>query len=132
MTFSTHNEETLLLGRGRSLERTSTEMWRTNLAAAPGSMAQRLSFMTADHRRIRNSAVLHLPRNQHRPASIHQLSRLNALEESRVAEVLADLQKNLFFLVADQRGDVTWAFPVTIDRTPHHLTFSSGERLWGA
>jgi hypothetical protein len=46
--------------------------------------------------------------------------------------VLDDLQRHLFFLVRDSNGEVSWAFPVTSDRTPHHLDFSSGEKLWGA
>jgi hypothetical protein len=25
-----------------------------------------------------------------------------------------------------------WAYPVTVDPTPHHMSFSSGERLYAA
>jgi hypothetical protein len=125
-------DDTLLLGRGRLLERVPAEDWQRNLVAIPGGMAPRLAFMTADHRTVRNAAVLHLPRNQRRPLSIRQLSRTCALPESRVDQVLIELQKNLFFLVRNRRGGVVWAFPITVERTPHHLTFSSGERLWGA
>ena len=47
----------------------------------------------------------------------------------RTLEILADLEKHLFFLVRDGNGDVSWAFPVTVDSTGHSLSFSTGERL---
>lgn len=50
----------------------------------------------------------------------------------RVSEVLTELEERLFFLVRNGDGDVAWAFPVTVDRTPHRLTFSTGERLYAA
>jgi hypothetical protein len=51
---------------------------------------------------------------------------------SRTGEILDDLERNLFFLVRNAAGAVSWAFPVTADRTPHKLTISTGERLYGA
>jgi len=129
---SQRQDNTLLLGRGARLERVSAEPWRHALASASTGMRRRLAFMTSVHRQVRNAAVLQLPRNHGRPASTRQVSDICGLPERQVDEALNDLHKNLFFLVRARRGDVAWAFPVTVDRTPHHLTFSSGERLWGA
>jgi hypothetical protein len=42
------------------------------------------------------------------------------------------VERKLFFLWRDEAGAVAWAYPVTIDRTPHVIRFSSGERLHGA
>ena len=36
------------------------------------------------------------------------------------------------FLFRNPAGDVTWAYPVTVDQTPHQVTFSSGEKLYAA
>jgi len=47
----------------------------------------------------------------------------------RTDQILTDLEERLFFLVRDHSGDVSWAFPVTVDNTGHHLLFSTGERL---
>ena len=30
------------------------------------------------------------------------------------------------------QGAVTWAYPVTVDQTPHHLTFNTGEKIYAA
>jgi hypothetical protein len=48
---------------------------------------------------------------------------------SKTIEILDELERNLFFLVRNDQGEISWAFPVTVDKTPHHLTFSTGERL---
>jgi len=49
-----------------------------------------------------------------------------------VNTILVDLEKYLFFLVRNGQGEVTWAYPITVEKTPHALTFSSGERLYAA
>jgi len=36
------------------------------------------------------------------------------------------------FLFRNKEGEVVWAYPVTVDKTPHHLTFSTGEQLYAA
>jgi hypothetical protein len=46
--------------------------------------------------------------------------------------ILAELQEKLFFLVRNEQGAVVWAYPVTVETTPHKLSFASGERLYGA
>ena len=48
------------------------------------------------------------------------------------AAALAELERRLFFLVRNRVGEVSWAFPVTAEVTPHQLTFPSGERRYGA
>jgi hypothetical protein len=49
-----------------------------------------------------------------------------------VETLLDDLRKHLFFLVLDPAGKVSWAFPVTAEKTPHRLRFSSGEMIFAA
>jgi len=49
-----------------------------------------------------------------------------------VNEILDDLEGNLFFLVRNERGHVSWAFPVTAEQTRHRLRFSTGERIYAA
>ncbi len=94
-------------------------------------MADRLAFMTPQHHRVRDFVVRELPRRVAAipPADIAARLRMTA---ARVARILDDLERNLFFLVRDRRGAVEWAFPVTVARTPHRLEFSSGERGYGA
>jgi len=91
-----------------------------------------LSFMTPRHHAVRNLVVLDLPRNHGRPLPPAKIAAGLGMEPALVIQLLDDLEKHLFFLVRDRRGDVSWAFPVSSDRTPHRLRFSTGERTYAA
>ncbi len=91
-----------------------------------------LGFMTPRHHAVRNFVVLELPRNHGRPLLPAQIAAALRLETALVIQLLEDLEKHLFFLVRDRRGNVSWAFPVSSDRTPHRLRFSTGERTYAA
>jgi hypothetical protein len=60
------------------------------------------------------------------------ISQSLKLPVERIIAILNELEKNLFFLLRNNQGAVTWAYPVTVEKTPHELTFSTGERLHGA
>ena len=91
-----------------------------------------LAFMTPRHHAVRNFVVMELPRNHGRPLGPAQIAGAFGMEEAVVNQLLDDLEKHLFFLVRDRRGQVSWAFPVASDRTPHRLRFSTGERIFAA
>jgi hypothetical protein len=42
------------------------------------------------------------------------------------------LEKNMTFVYRGDGESVTRAYPVTVDRTPHRLAFSSGEQTYAA
>jgi hypothetical protein len=125
------SEETLLAGRSSRIERVAARPWREALANVGERMRERLAFMTPAHRIVREAAVVRLA-SVGRPLSARDLADSTGLRESAVDALLDELHQRLFFLVRNQQRDVSWAFPVTVERTPHHLTFVSGERLWGA
>jgi hypothetical protein len=91
-----------------------------------------LAFMTPDHHAVRNYAVRELPRNRGKALRPAQLAESLGLDPGVVSGLLDDLERHLFFLVRNGIGEVSWAFPVTSDRTPHRLWFSTGERIFGA
>jgi hypothetical protein len=123
--------EQILIGRGDSIEEMSRSEWAQELRDHVARGPERLAFMSEDHHRIRRLAVLELPR-QARPLPPEFFADRLRLSRERVIEILDELEKRLFFLVRDSEGAVSWAYPVTVDRTPHRLTFSTGERLYGA
>ena len=122
----------ILIGRQDKIISIPDDMWRQHLAKASQHGSSRLSFMMEDHRRIRNFVVSELPRNDGKALAAEAISKRLKIPFDRVVEILAELQKRLFFLVLNDAGDVSWAFPVTTDRTPHRLRFSSGERVFAA
>ena len=90
-----------------------------------------LAFMTADHHRVRNFVVSELPRTG-APLSPELIAGRLDLPVERVILLLDDLEKHLTFLFRNAQGAVEWAYPVTVARTPHKVTFSSGEKLYAA
>ena len=123
--------EQILIGKGDKLEELPRTEWEAMVRATPEHAQSRLAFMTQDHHQVRNMAVLDLPEVGHPLAPEYFATRLD-LGFDRVVEVLDELERKLFFLVRNDAGCVSWAYPVTVDRTPHRLTFSTGERLHGA
>ena len=108
-----------------------TADWKREFLAAVARGRRRLDFMSEEHHAIRRSAVTELVRTA-QPIEPETFSQQLNIPFSRTVEILDELERNLFFLVRNDEGAVSWAFPVTTDQTPHKLTFSTGERLYGA
>jgi len=118
----------ILKGVGAGFVEEPEATWEERLTQAPEESRKVLAFMSHDHHLIRYYVVLELPRAG-RPLTPGAISEALVLPEPRVRVVLEELERNLFFLVRNDDGAVTWAFPVTVAGTPHHLSFSTGERL---
>jgi hypothetical protein len=121
----------IIVGKGRELRTIPDDAFLNAMKDLPGRMAERLAFMSRDHHTVRDFVVREMPR-QSQPLSPHKISSVTALDLSRVSTILSELEKNLFFLVRDPEGNVNWAFPVTTDQTAYHLSFSTGEKIYGA
>ena len=124
-------QATVLTGTGKNFHEIPTETWKNQFAAVPEILEKRLAFMTPDHHRVRYFAVSELPRHG-RPLPPEDIARRLDLPPDRVGVILEELEKNLFFLVRNDEGAVSWAFPVTADETRHRLRFTSGETLYAA
>ncbi len=116
------------IGRGDAISSIPRAEWEQGLRSAPGHVAERLTFMTREHHRVRYFVVQELPRRGE-PISPEDISDALGLTPERTAAIVDDLEKNLFFLTRRGGKDVSWAYPVTVDDTGHHLAFSTGERL---
>ena len=46
--------------------------------------------------------------------------------------LLDNLEKRKTFLYRNSDKNVVWAYPVTVEKTPHRVTFDSGEKLYAA
>ena len=121
----------LLVGVGREIHSASDKAFLKSLKGLPARMASRLAFMSRDHHTVRDFVVRELPR-QDRPLSAIQIAQVTGLTPQNVSAILTELERNLFFLVRDPEGNVNWAFPVTTSPTPYRLTFSTGEKIFGA
>ena len=118
----------LLLGTWRIMISIPPELWHKQLAKETQSD---LAFMTPDHQLVRDFVVREMPRlNQ--PISPETIAAGVHLPIERVRSLLDDLEHAMTFLFRNPSGAVAWAYPVTVEETPHQVTFSSGEKLYAA
>jgi hypothetical protein len=121
----------LLLGLGRMMLPIPRSIWQRQVAQGEKSRHSGLSFMTEEHHRVRDFAVLELPRAG-APLSPQLIAERLHLPVERVNVILDELEKHMTFIFRNERGAVAWAYPVTVDRTPHRITFSTGEQVYAA
>jgi hypothetical protein len=50
----------------------------------------------------------------------------------RELAIVAELERHFFFVVRGGEDHVSWAYPVTVDETPHRVTLGTGESIFGA
>lgn len=121
----------LLLGISRFLFSIPSTIWQNQVAQSAKRNRARLAFMTPDHHRVRNLVVRELPRVG-APLAPNWIARQVNLPIDRVIAILDDLEKHLTFLFRNADGAVVWAYPVTVEPTPHRVTLSTGERIYAA
>ncbi len=125
------SDASVLVGRGPRMETIPEATFWSELQDHLPRARRRFDDLPALHRAVRRAAVLELVRSG-RPVPPQAVAAAVGAPVDDVQDALAELERRLFFLVRDAAGDVSWAFPVTADATPHRLAFSSGERLYGA
>jgi hydroxymethylpyrimidine pyrophosphatase-like HAD family hydrolase len=124
-------DEKILLGRGQHILEVPQTMWKEHLAQAPEHGHDRLSFMTEAHRQVRYFVVKEMAIRQ-KPVEPNLIAERLKLPLDQVTNILDELEKELTFLVRNEQGAVSWAYPVTVEITPHRLSFNSGEQLYAA
>jgi len=119
----------LLLGLGRYMIPIPRMVWRRLMQSNARKVRAGLRFMSEDHHRIRDFVVTELPRAGV-PLPPESIAAVLDLAVSRVTSVLDELERHLTFVFRNDQGSVSWAYPVTVDETPHHARFSTGERAY--
>jgi hypothetical protein len=122
---------TLMSGFWRYMFAVPPFLWEKQIHKARLRITNNLSFMTADHRRVHHFVVRELPRKG-RPLSAAFIAEELRMTETQVRAILETLETHMTFLFRNETGAVTWAYPVTVDPTPHRVNFSSGEQLYAA
>ena len=84
--------------------------------------------MSKEHHAVRDFVVKELPRVGS-PMTPEFIAEKLCLSVDRVKKILNRLER-MILLDMNEQGAVTWAYPVTIVKTPHHATLSSGEQIF--
>ena len=106
-------------------------LWERQVRTHKAKVKASLGFMSSEHRRVHHFVVRELP-GYGKPMPPEYVAESLDLPLDRVVSLLDDLEKNLTFLYRNSAGRVVWAYPVTVEPTPHRLTFSTGEELFAA
>jgi hypothetical protein len=120
--------ETILLGLGRHLVPIPWWPFQRVLRRESARTGKLLGQLDEEQRRVHHHVVRELP---HRAAPLppEAIAEAVGLPLPRVGEILDELERRLIFLFREGGRDVVWAYPVTAAATPHHLAFSTGERI---
>ena len=121
--------DSLLLGLGRHMIPIPRMVWQRLVKARAREIRARLGFMSEDHHRVRDFVVTELPRAG-APVPPESIAEELGLAIPLVESLLTELEEHLTFLFRNDQGAVTWAYPVTVDETPHHARFSTGEEAY--
>lgn len=87
--------------------------------------------MSEEYHRVRDFVVREIPRVG-KPLSPEFIRHELNLPVGQVGAILDELEQKLVFVFRNEQGAVVWAYPATADRTPHQVTFSTGEQGYAA
>ncbi|MBU0493420.1 MAG: hypothetical protein KKA73_12495 [Chloroflexi bacterium] len=121
----------LLLGLWRFMVPLPRPIWQGEVSRGAQGSEARLGFMSPEHHLVRDFTVRELPRVGE-PLSPQRIAQGVGLPVDRVVSILDELEQNMTFLFRSEQGAVTWAYPVTVEQTPHRVTFSTGEQVYAA
>ena len=124
-------ENNLLLGLLRCMVPVPRLIWQMQVSRNARHLDAGLGFMSAQHHQIRDFVVREMPRRG-KPLSPEFIAQNLNLPLDQVNTILEDLEKHMTFLFRNEQGAVTWAYPVTVNETPHHVALSTGEQVYAA
>ncbi len=121
----------LMGGIGRHMLPIPRWLWRKQISGFAKRAGAELGFMSEEHRAVHHCVVRELPKLG-APLLPEFIAGQLSLPLGRVTAILDEMEKHLILLFRDHAGSVTWAYPVTVEATSHHVTFSTGEQLYAA
>ena len=121
----------LLIGLRRHMIPIPPMLWQWRVRRGAHGTEATLGFMSEQHHLVREFAVRELP-NVGEPLSPESIAENLNLPVDRVKSILDELERHMTFVCRNIRGAVAWAYPVTVETTPHHVAFSTGEQVYAA
>jgi hypothetical protein len=121
----------LMLGLWRYIINVPQLLLQKQIAGGKRKFEKARDSLSEECRTIHHFVVRELPANG-KPLSPQSISDGLGFSVDRVIAALDHLEKRMTFLYRNRDGNVLWAYPVTVDKTPHRITFNTGEKLYAA
>jgi hypothetical protein len=106
-------------------------LWKKQIAKGRKRFANHLAFMSEEHRLVHHFAVRELP-VAGKPLPAECIADALNIPVGRITAILDDLESHMTFIFRNARGEIEWAYPVTVEKTPHRVIFHTGEALYAA
>ena len=123
--------DTAMMGIWQFIVPIPGKLWKEQIPKLAKQVVADPGFMSEEHSVVHRFVVSELPRVGE-PLSPGFIAKELGLTIERVTAILDELEKHMTFLYRNNGEAVVWAYPVTIEETPHHITFSTGEQLYAA
>ncbi len=121
----------LMLGLWRYVLHVPPSIWQKQIEKGKKRFEKAYGEMPQDFRSVHHFVVRELPRIA-KPLSEEFISGELGLPIDRVGSALDYLEKRMTYLYRNKTGEVIWAYPVTVEKTPHRIAFDTGEELYAA
>ncbi len=121
----------LMLGLWRYVLHVPPIFWQKQIEKGKKRFEKAYGKMPKDFSNVHHFVVRELPRVG-KPLSEEFISGKLDLSIDRVRSALDYLEKRMTYLYRNKAGEVMWAYPVTVEKTPHKLAFNTGEKLYAA
>ncbi len=122
---------TLLAGFWRYMLSIPPFLWEKQIHKGREKIRADLGFMTDEHRAVHHCIVRELPHAREPLSPAFVADRLSMSAEL-VRSIFNDLEKHMTFICRNSEGMAVWAYPVTVEKTPHQVIFSTGEKIYAA
>ena len=123
--------DSILLGFGHYMITVPRFIWKIPISRQTKKFEADLAFMSAEHHLVRNFLVRELARSGE-SISEERIADELKLSINRLRFILDDLEKHMTFLCRDSDRAINWAYPVTVEKTPHSVTYDTGEQGYAA
>jgi len=124
-------KDNIFLGLGKLFIPIPGFLWRRMFTKNARDAEDNLTFMSPAHHAVRDFVVKYLP-EVNQPISAPYISEILDLPLADVEQIIDDLEQGMTFLYRSCPEGVTWAYPVTIDSTPHQVVFDNGRQTFAA
>ncbi len=124
-------KDNIYLGMGALFIPIPSFIWRRLVAKTASDAEDNLNFMSADHHAVRDFVVTQIPEVDE-PISVAAIAECLDMSVEDIKRIIDELEESMTCLYRSRPEGVTWAYPVTVDSTPHRVTFDSGQQTFAA
>lgn len=125
-------QDSLMRGLWRFMVEVPPSLWKGQVEKkAREKAANALDGSHPETRRVHHHVVARMPAVG-APIPPELVAEELGLPLELTGKILDDLEKRLTFLWRNDKGEIIWAYPVTVEKTPHAITLDTGEKLHAA